>query len=485
MGFGLRRTASVRRGSASVGPAVTGRAEGMKEPMSGMGVGWWTLRCRVRSMFEHNSRAMRRSPHQLVPVTARVLPRRTAVEWKPRLTGMRVNPRLATRDSAAEAGGCLENVLHLASGGGFSCAVRMNGSVWCWGYNDQGIFGSRDTIALTAVAIAGLAGATGIAAGSAHACALVSGGSVWCWGSGALGALGDGQIVRDHRRAVPAPAMGLRAVTALAAGESRTCALLAGGSVSCWGMHAGDGEYQGPGVPTPVQTLSNVRAISSGPRHTCVVLASGSVQCWGGNYYGELGRGEINEAPLESGAPELFPRAVVDLSDARLVSAGGSHNCAIVGPDGNVRCWGANGSGQLGDGTTASAPQPVIVNGLSRTKDLAAGGAHTCALLEDGSVRCWGSNGFGQLGNGQSPEALSFSAVPVPVKLAGVTAISRGGSHTCAVLSDRTARCWGANQVGQLGSGKVSGFSAVPIRVTATGDQRLWSPRARNPERVD
>ena len=374
-------------------------------------------------------------------------------------------PSGADAGTGGGGGPPLQNVVSISVSFGFGCAALADGSVVCWGFNDQGILGNRETIALVPTPIVGLVGATGVATGSEHACALVAGGEAWCWGRGAAGALGDGESGSFHRRSTPMAAIGLRGARTISAGENRACVLVAGGSVYCWGINAGDGSNGGPTVPMPVPGLSGVAVVGCGQRYTCVALANGSVQCWGDNYGGQLGRGLISQPEVDTGAAEYVPGPVTGLADARYVAAGSSHTCAIVGQNGGVRCWGANGNGQLGDGTTTASASPVAVSGVTGAKAVAVGGLHTCALLEDGSVRCWGSNSSGQLGNGQSRLALPSSAAPVRVEITDVTAIATRGQHTCAVLSDRTARCWGYNQLGQLGSGATSEYEALPIAV--------------------
>src|SRR6266851_2418171 len=136
-----------------------------------------------------------------------------------------------------------------------------------------------------------------------------------------------------------------------------------------------------------------------------------------------------------------LPVAVSGLSGAVAVSGGGSHSLALLG-DGTVRAWGSNGSGQLGDGTTTGpetcvearpcSRTPVAVSGLSGVVAISAGGSHSLALLSNGTVRAWGNNGSGQLGNGTT----TTSDVPVVVSgLSAVVAVSAGGEHSLALLS--------------------------------------------------
>ncbi len=131
-------------------------------------------------------------------------------------------------------------------------------------------------------------------------------------------------------------------------------------------------------------------------------------------------------------------------------AAGAAHTCALDDA-GNVYCWGSSNNGQLGLGPD-SGPRdaPVPVPGLSGVKALAAGRAHTCAVAQqDGSVRCWGANNVGQLGLD-----VFGSDMPVPKLVAGlvdVVAITAGDSHTCAATADGVTYCWGSNNSGQLG----------------------------------
>src|SRR5207245_11374856 len=135
------------------------------------------------------------------------------------------------------------------------------------------------------------------------------------------------------------------------------------------------------------------------------------------------------------------------------LATGSDHTCAVV-LGGTVRGWGRDGAGQLGDGTLMSSSPPVEVETgfgvLSGVTAVTAGGAHTCALLADGTVRCWGENSEGQLGDGSTfskPNGIWVTGIT------GAVAISAGWEHTCAVLADGTVRCWGANASGQLGDG--------------------------------
>ena len=187
--------------------------------------------------------------------------------------------------------------------------------------------------------------------------------------------------------------------------------------------------------------LRGATAVALGHEDSCAVVAGGEVRCWGDNGSGQLGDGTTER--------RLTPVEVVGLSGVTDLANGAFHSCAVVA-GGEVRCWGSNIFGQLGDGTTEDRLTPVAVPGLSGVTDIAAFNASTCAVVAGGEVRCWGGNGSGELGDGTTERRLTPVEV---VGLSGVTDIATGLSHACAVVAGGEVRCWGANVSGQLGDG--------------------------------
>jgi alpha-tubulin suppressor-like RCC1 family protein len=181
--------------------------------------------------------------------------------------------------------------------------------------------------------------------------------------------------------------------------------------------------------------------------------ASYGATAWGANVQRQLGDGSI-------AASRTKPVAVSDLSGVTAIAAGQAHSLAVLS-DGTVWAWGLNAFGQLGDGTNTTSSVPVRVGSLTGATAVAAGSDHSLALLGGGTVLAWGDNESGQLGDGTTTESL----VPVAVKgLTGVTAIAAGGEHSLAVLSNGTVMAWGDGSGGQLGTGNTK-TSSVPVAV--------------------
>lgn len=227
--------------------------------------------------------------------------------------------------------------------------------------------------------------------------------------------------------------------------------------------------------------------------HTCALVADGRVRCWGRNASGQVGDGSQVEQRFPSLVCATGSYALNDcvaFGGAAALVAGEEHSCALRS-DGQVACWGSNGSGRLGDGTTTARANPTTVcaNGnlaggncepLASIAALAAGGRHTCALQTDGRIQCWGDDNLGQTGNGVSGLFQAF-ANPVWVcssgstpggdctPLAGAASLACGTEHCCAIGADGRVQCWGTNARGQLGDGESATSRHWPAPVCTTG----------------
>ncbi len=338
----------------------------------------------------------------------------------------------------------------IAAGQNHTCALTTSGGVLCWGNNGYGQLGDGTTTPrMTPTPVSGLSsGVTTISGGEQCTCALTTGGGVLCWGQNSYyGQLGDGTTTN---RSTPTAVIGLSSgVAAVAAGSGHTCAVTTGGGVVCWGANTyrqlGDGVTKTRTTPTPVSVLSSgIAAIAAGYLHTYAVTTSGARVGWGYNLNGELGNGTTT---IRS-TPEVLNDVHVGVAAA---AAGHGHTCVLT-TSGGVLCWGYNGAGQLGDGTTTNRLTPTAVSGLSSgVAAIAAGGDQTCALTSGGGVLCWGYNGAGQLGDGTTTNRSTPTAV---IGLSsGVAAITSGYYHTCAVTTGGGVVCWGRNTDGQLGDG--------------------------------
>jgi alpha-tubulin suppressor-like RCC1 family protein len=348
-----------------------------------------------------------------------------------------------------------------------SCALTLGGALYCWGDN------SRWHLTLTAATMPSsaspfLSSLTGLTALSKsdglHICAL-SGQQSICWGSAFFGQLGHSAGVNP---ALPDLVGGGIQWASTSASRLSSCGVSTTGEAYCWGTNSA-GEVGNPTVelrqnsplPVPVDGGLTFREVVAGWLHACGITTTGATWCWGDNRQGQLGIG-TTETERRSPAPVAGGHQFVQLT------LGSVNTCGITA-DNVALCWGANSTGQLGDGTTVgrAVPTPVAggrsftaitLSGAFPTEPPApavpvqGGAAHACALTAAGQAYCWGLNAAGQLGNG----SLTDSLTPVPVS-GGLTfsALALGASHTCGMRGS-SIHCWGSNGSGQLGNGSTT-----------------------------
>lgn len=331
--------------------------------------------------------------------------------------------------------------LTISAGGEHSCAVKQDGSVWCWGRNTWGEvgIGQRGPGPTSPVRVGSATNWDSIAAGGATTCGIRANGQLWCWGLNNKGQVGDGT-----RKIRPAPrrvgdASDWKQVSM---GWFTGCGVRTDGSAWCWGgnqagqLGSGVGGYR----TTPVRVPGDGwRSLAVGGYHACGVKRDNTLWCWGRGTFGQRGDGTASEVhkPVQVGTGAFWAS----------VSTSWTHTCGVL-TTGELRCWGRNGEGQVGDGTTTNRLFPQTVRGLPPVQEVAAGEGSTCALDRDGRLWCWGNDGYGFLADdGRSNEP---TPVATGIELESVTA---GWLHACGLTSAGASRCWGNNERGQLGDG--------------------------------
>lgn len=407
-----------------------------------------------------------------------------------------------------EAGlGTLDGAIALALGRTHSCAILADQSVRCWGNNDSGQLGR----------LPGVIGASGtplqvdllgkkaksIASGAKHTCVLTTDATVLCWGSNDKGQLG---------RSTFSPINAVEPVT-LPASIPKPALLAAGGSFSCIGND--EGLFLGaPGEQThavhcfgenltrqlatdlnnglPVTTPTRIEFMPASPALSHFALALGedfscaglhgspngssifkALSCWGNNALGQAGAPTTTAVVTRAQASPIYNgKAVFQLLR---MAAGRAHGCAVVDLEvvgKQLLCWGNNTKGQTGEATLGARPlTPVAAFDASGITALAAGGEVTC-YIDEGVSKCAGANDKGQLGRGATNTDVNATFMPV-TGLTGPTAIAVGGSHACAIVPGTAGKtgvkCWGANDLGQLGNGAAEAAPrATPASVVAS-----------------
>jgi alpha-tubulin suppressor-like RCC1 family protein len=300
-----------------------------------------------------------------------------------------------------------------------------------------------------------------VSAGGYHTLALKSDGTVWSWGLNSYGQLGDGTTTQ---RTSPVQVSGLSDVIAIAGGYLHSVAIKRDGTVWAWGIN-GSGQL-GHGTtstsePTPVQvlTLANVVAVAAGGSHSLAVKSDGTLWAWGANTSGQLGDGTTTQ--------RTSPVQVTLLPGVSGVAAGLNHSVVLKtdgGPSGTVWTFGYNLYGQLGDGTTVARSTPVTV--LTDSVAVAAGDYYSFGVVSDGTARGWGDNGYGQLGDGSSTPRLTPSSV---LGLSGIVQIDGGSIHSVAVTPDGSAWAWGDGGGIGIGASWSASHILTPQRIAATG----------------
>lgn len=285
-------------------------------------------------------------------------------------------------------------------------ALDKNGTVWAWGFNEEGQLGDGTyNNSATPVKVKGLEGVVEVSAGGVHSLALDKNGTVWAWGADWDGQLGNGIKVpsTSHGRVMP-PGMSERdfhsnvpirvnvtGVKQVAAGNDFSAVLKEDGTVWAWGEG-----LKMPPYPERIDCLSNIKMIAAG--HSLLALADD----------GTLWEYWVEWTSWDS-LPEVRLTRVEGLANVVSISSGGSHSMALLA-NGTVWAWGFNGEGQLGDGSTSShtAASPVMVEGLKNITCIDAGYFNSIAVQDDGTVWAWGRNLEGQIDPGSTETKITI-----------------------------------------------------------------------------
>jgi len=367
----------------------------------------------------------------------------------------------------------------LAGGGDAGYALDDEGAVWAWGSNYYGQLGNGTTTrSLLPVRVKAATGTlpvfTAIAGGEAAGYALDKDGGIWAWGDNENGQLGDGTVTPSSTPVrVRAASGALPVFTAIAGGYTSVYALDKDGGIWAWGSNnggqLGNGTTQGSPIPVRVQAgtepLPVFTAIAAKSATGYALDKDGGIWAWGDNYFYQLGN---NSTTLRSANPVRVQAGSEPLPVFTAIAASYANGYGLD-KDGGIWAWGHNQNGELGNGTTTSSRTPVRVQAASGLLPvftaIAAGSSSGYGLDMGGSIWAWGPGSSGQLGNGTTAEALN----PVRVTAASgalppFTTIAIGSNTAHAQDEDGVRWAWGWNSSGQLGNG-TTGLSARPVRV--------------------
>ena len=286
------------------------------------------------------------------------------------------------------------------SAGDHTCGVTTGGAAYCWGGNASGQLGNGTTTGSTSPALVsgGLTFAQ-VSAGAGHTCGVTTGGAAYCWGSNS-GGLGDGTTTN---RLSPVAVVGGLTFAQVSAGANtgHTCGVTTGGAAYCWGPNlrgqlGNGGGTTGSTSPVLVSGGLTFAQVSAGADYTCGVTTGGAAYCWGANTGGQLGDGTTTDRT----SPVLVVGGLTfaQVNTAELLVT--PFTCGVT-TGGAAYCWGFNGNGELGDGTATNRLSPVAVLGGLSFAHVSAGSSHACGVTTtSGAAYCWGWNGNGQLGDG-------------------------------------------------------------------------------------
>jgi len=357
-----------------------------------------------------------------------------------------------------------------------TCVLDSAGTAYCWGYNGAGQAGNADTAVSFPVPVTvAAAQPVTIAAGTSHSCEIRVG-TAYCWGDGTNGELGDNTTISSNVPVAASTGGALSGVTLtqITAGTNFTCALSTAGAAYCWGLgtngQLGNGTTTSSSVPLAVTTsgaLSGVTLtqITADGASACVLDSAGAAYCWGAGGSGQLGNGAMTAA--QSTAVAVTTSGVLSGVTLTQITAG-SNSVSALASTGSAYSWGAGAIGQLGNNSTTAAQSTAVavttagVSGVTLSQ-ISVGTTFACALTGTGAAYCWGEDGSAQIGNPAT--AVNFL---VPTAVTSQAEMISAGSGDACLIRNGKAFCWGLNANGQLGNNSTT-QSLVPVAVTTSG----------------
>ena len=365
----------------------------------------------------------------------------------------------------------------VALGAGHTCGIK-NGRLYCWGNAYLGKLGNGDVKDYRTKPVQVLFDPEtvskkdslwkNVSAGTGHTCGILQNGELYCWGDNELSQIGDGT---NENRAFPVRilAQGDHKFVKISTRYEHTCAINSLGDLYCWGSnefgYLGDGTDVDRRYPVKIgEDIGPWIDVSAGGAHTCAINSNGELYCWGTNGRGQFGNGSTV-------FKSLSPVKVNEDTDWKVVATGGVHTCAIK-ENGELYCWGGNDNGEVGDGNTcpddwdfcADRYSPVHIAGDYKWSYISIGYQNSAAKREDGLFFVWGKNDYYSLGDGTDLD----QSLPVEMRNKWESVVMGGswnyGLHTCAIDGQRDLYCWGINLSGQLGIGTTED-STKPVKV--------------------